>query len=146
MLTELCQYLRNWFELSKLHGSFKVEGGVLTYADGTALPVLQNQYYRVIGSVFSDGVHKYGVETLVNEPEFLGSVWTMGVPTELVTLAGEIAAWRETNADALNSPYQSESFGGYSYSLKSGGADAGQSGGPTWQSQFAARLAPWRKI
>lgn len=146
MLTEVCQYLRNWFELSKLHGSFKVENGVLTYANGTAVPVLQNQYYRVIGSVFSDGVHKYGVESLTDEPKFSGSIWLMGISPEVVTLVNEISTWRETNAGAIDSPYQSESFGGYSYNLKSGGNADGGSGGVTWQSQFASRLAPWRKI
>lgn len=148
MLTQICQYLRNWFERDRWTGAFQVSGGVLTDADGAPLSLLDGQYFRVIGSVLNDGVHKYGGETdtLTDEPEFSGAVWSMAVPPGLIELADEITTWIETNQTALNTPYQSESFGGYTYSLRAGSADAGASGGITWQSQFAARLAPWRKI
>lgn len=146
MLTQICQYLRNWFEREKIHGNFVVSGGVLTYADGTALPLLTGQYYRICGSVFNDGVHVFDDADLTDEPVFFGAVWAMAVPPDLVALSEEITGWNTANAAALASPYQSESFGGYSYSLKSGGSADGASGGLTWQTQFAARLAPWRKI
>lgn len=147
MLTQLCQYLRNWFERDKFYGSFTIADGVLTYGDGAALPLLTGQYYRIVGSVFSDGVHRWadGEETLPDE-SFTGAVWSMGPPAGLLTLAAEIETWINDNQAALNSPYQSESFGGYSYSLKSGGSADGGAGGVTWQSQFAARLSPWRKM
>ena len=54
MLTQLCQYLRNWFERDIFYGSFTIADGVLTYEDGTPLPLLTGQYYRIVGSVFSD--------------------------------------------------------------------------------------------
>lgn len=160
MLTQICQYLRNWFERGVWLGDFRVSGGVLTYADGTALPLLNGQYYRVIGSVFNDGVHKFGTETvtennahvtrpfetLADEPEFSGAVWEMAVPPVVVELDAEIEQWITDNAKAIASPYQSESFGGYSYSLRGGTNSAGEATGATWQSQFAARLSPWRKI
>lgn len=162
MLTEICQYLRNWFERGVWLGDFKVSGGVLTYADGTALPLLNGQYYRVIGSVFNDGVHRYGTETvtennatvtrlldpLTDEPEFFGTVCPMGGSDfpALLSLAEEIEQWCADNAKAIASPYQSESFGGYSYSLRGGTNSAGEATGATWQSQFEARLAPYRKI
>lgn len=151
MLTEICQYLRNWFERDKWYDAFKVTDGVLTYADGVALPLLDGQYYRIIGSVFSDGVHKWGDEedVLTDEPEFSGAVWPMRVPPDVAALAADIAAWSEANRAAINSPYQSESFGGYSYSLRSASGASGADGGNgavTWQAQFAARLGPWRKI
>lgn len=148
MLTQICQEINNWFERYRLYGTFIVTGGVLTYADGTALPLLDGQYYRVRGSVFGDGVHKWGdlTDALTDEPAFDGAVWPMAVPPDVVQLAEDIDAWTEANAEAINSPYQSESFGGYSYSLKSGGAADGGAGGVTWQGQFAARLNAWRKI
>ena len=160
MLTEICQYLRNWFEREIIASEFTVSGGVLARADGVALPLLPGQYYRIIGSVFNDGVHRYGVEeveenntlveklyeTLTDEPEFFGAVWTMAVPSVIAELDGEIASWVAENADVLSSPFQSESFGGYSYSLKSGGGGEEGTNGVSWQTQFASKLAPWRKI
>ena len=64
MLTQICQYLRNWFVRQQFFGTFVVEDGEIKYADGTALPLLPEQYYRVIGSVFNDGVKQYCVDTL----------------------------------------------------------------------------------
>lgn len=139
MLTEVLRLLRNWFERDKVFGTFSVVGGVLT---GTEVNIQPNQYYRIIGSVFNDGVHKQG-ETLTDEESFNGAVWLLAIPKEVVDLADEITQWIAANGSALNSPYQSESFGGYSYSLKSGGASGGA---VTWQSQFANRLNAWRKI
>ena len=37
MLTEICQYLRNWFESDKLTGQFIATNGRATYADGTVV-------------------------------------------------------------------------------------------------------------
>ena len=147
MLTEICQYLRNWFEYYKLTGRFVVSTGRITYADGTALSILNGQYYRIVGSVFNDGVHKLGEsDTLTDESEFTGAVWLMAVPPAVVQLDADITQWLTDNAAAINSPYASESFGGYSYSLRSGNAADGDSTGATWQSQFKTRLSPWRKI
>lgn len=160
MLTEICQYLRNWFERDIILGDFVVSGGVITAADGTALPLLQGQYYRIIGSVFNDGAHQYGtkevtnnnvtsevlIEQLIDEPIFSGAVWSMAVPPAVVALDAEISSWIADNAQALNSPYQSESFGGYSYSLKTGNSVSGEDYDVTWQNQFKSKLSPWRKI
>ena len=151
MLTEICQYLRNFFERDKWHDAFKVAGGVLTYADGAALPLMDGQYYRIIGSVFNDGVHKWGdvEDALIDEPKFTGSVWPMAVPPDLINLADEIKAWNEKygGVDSTNmSPFSSESFGGYSYNKAQGFAATGGGMLTSWQSLYAARLAPWRKI
>ena len=144
MLTEICQYLRNWFDVSKYFGEFVISGGNITFHDGSALPLQNNQYFRIVGSVFNDGVHKYGANDLGNE-EFYGGVWAMAVPPVIVDLVEEIEDWSQLNAEAINSPYQSESFGGYSYTKAGGNSSTGTSE-ISWQSQFAARLAPWRKI
>ena len=145
MLTEICAFLRNWFDRKRIFGNFAVSGGQLTYADGSALPLLNNQYFRVVGSVFNDGVHQYPATDLTDET-FYGAVWGMACPPDFLALVQEISDWCTANADAIATPYQSESFAGhYSYTMKSSagsdGADA-----TTWQAHFAARLAPWRKI
>lgn len=142
MLTEICKYLRNWFETARIVSAFKINSdGILTFLDGRPVPLAVGQYYRIVGSVFNDGVHECGNEDLRPE-EFNGAVWPMAVPRSVCSLAMEIDGWTAANADAIKSPYQSESFGGYSYSMR--GDSSG--GGVSWQSQFSARLAPWRKI
>ena len=147
MLTELCAELRNYF---LAHREDDVHTGTYTISGGSLgeLDFLQSgQYYRIAGSVFNDGVHKYGdrKEELRDET-FSGAVWAMAVPPAVVALAGEIDAWNTANAEALNSPYQSESFGGYSYSKASGGSGAGGSGGYSWQDHFAGKLNKWRRL
>lgn len=160
-LTTVCQYLRNWFDRDRLVGEFVIEDGAISYANGIALPLLTGQYYRIIGSVFNDGVHIYGTKTvtpsqgepyeelidpLTDEPAFSGAVWSMAVPPAVVELAAEIETWTNANADAINSPYNSESFGGYSYTVRNASSGSGEDSGITWQGQFKTRLNPWRKI
>ena len=146
MLTQVCQYLRNWFERTKYIGDFVIANGELTYGDGSSLPLLSGQYYRIVGSVLNDGVHRKGEEGSLSDESFHGSVWSMAVPPVVVELAADIESWVSSNLAAVNSPYQSESFAGYSYTLRGGVNSSGQAVGATWQSQFEARLAPWRKI
>lgn len=147
MLSEICLYLRNWFNEGQpqYFGNFKISDGVLTY-DGE-MEIQTNQYYRITGSVFNNGVHKRGSEKLVDE-SFYGGVWLMAVPPAVVELAGEIAEW-QTKYGAVDSqnmsPFQSESFRGYSYTKASGGS-SGSGTVPTWQSVFRDRLLRYRKI
>ena len=139
MLTELCGVLRNWFETDRISGTYTVENGSIT------LPFLQNgQFFRVVGSVFNDGVHQYPDYAMADET-FDGSIWPMSVPPALLCLGEEIKAWQEKNGDIAASPYTSESFGGYSYSKSTSGSATGD-GMVTWQSVFKSRLNQWRKI
>lgn len=148
MLTELCQELRNWFERDKYIGTFTIEDGQISVPDGS---IQSGQYFRIIGSVFNDGVHKYepdseDAETLTDEI-FEGAVWTMAVPPAVVDLSGRINEWSTKYGDLVSSPYSSESFGGYSYVKAGSGRGNGDSSmGPTWQSAFADELNRWRKI
>ena len=144
MLTELCQELHNWFERERHIGTFTIEAGVLT-----GLDLLNGQYYRIIGSVFNDGVHKYGDATdVLTDETFEGAVWALGIPKAVIDLAAEIAAWRakyESADSAAMSPFNSESFGGYSYA-KSGAGVTSSSGAGGWVGVFASQLNRWRKI
>lgn len=147
MLTEICQYLRNWFARDVLVGDFVISGRLISGADGTALSFRDGQYFRVVGSLFNDGVHKYAdITDELTDEEFAGAVWFMAVPPDFLKLCDEIGAWVTANQAAINSPYNAESFGGYSYSLRTSGGSDQNSIGATWQSQFASRLSPWRKI
>lgn len=150
MLTEMCLYLKNWFDFEqpKYFGIFKIENGALTSLnDGDIL--VPNQYYRIVGSTFNDGVYKHSGETLIDET-FNGAVWLMAVPPDVVSLATEIKEWQTKygGVESENmSPFSSESFGGYSYSKLSGGTkNSSVNSTPTWQGVYADRLARYKKI
>lgn len=140
ILSELCQELKNWFcDESDIHlGTYAIENGVLS------LPfLLDGQYFRIVGSVLNDGVYKYDESLELQDETFTGAVWAMKVPPSFVDLATEIENWIQKNGEVVSSPYQSESWGGYSYSMKSGGAE---SGSVSWKSVFGGSLNRWRKL
>lgn len=149
MLTELCDYLKNWFVVSMYYGDFKIADGAITYADGTGLPLQIGQHFRIVDSIFNDGVYEYGAEQSLKDEVFEGSVWAMAIPPKLIKMVNEeIIPWRVKNESldsAMMSPFNSESFGGYSYS-KSGGNTANTANGGSWQSVFGNRLARYRKV
>ena len=139
MLEQVLMNIRNWFPVKGgIHsGTFTIKDG------GITLPFLaEGQYFRICGSVFNDGLHQYPAADLVDE-EFSGSILELAIPPAVVDLADEIGAWQEKNGEASASPYQSESFGGYSYSKAT---DAETGGAVTWQSAFKQQLSAWRKI
>lgn len=141
MLTELCQYLKNWFVVNdrdKHFGKFEISGGKIA----PLFNLQEGQYFRIVGSVFNDGVHQ-STDTLTDEAPFEGAIWLMRIPKAVLDLDKDIDDWVKANTGAINSPYQSESFGGYSYTKASGNTSSGLIG---WQSQFADRLNRWRKI
>lgn len=147
MLTELCQELRNWFDrdLPKINGEFQVQNGSIS----GDIDLKVGQYFRIIGSVFNDGVHIYPYDESLVDEDFVGSIWAMAVPPSVIALAGEIEAWQNKYGgvdSVLMSPFQSESFGGYSYSKSGGGSGDGTSSAGTWQGAFSARLNRWRKL
>lgn len=136
MLETVLQNLNNWFLVPDgVHaGEVTVQGGQIT------LPFLQTgQYFRVVGSVFNDGLHQYPVADLTDET-FTGSVWALAVPKAVIELAEEIDAWQTKNGDP--GPFTSESFGGYSYSKATNAS--GMAVG--WQDVFKSRLNDWRRI
>jgi hypothetical protein len=148
-LTDLCVELNNYFEVTRCIGTFKISGGVIDLsrllADGS---LQRGQFFRIAGSVFNDGVYQYPCTGLTDET-FDGAIWPMAVPKAAMGLLADIQAWIEANStdSQLNSPYQSESFGGYSYSKINNGSGAGASADlGTWQNQFRSRLNKWRKI
>lgn len=146
MLSELCRELRNWFDIDRQFGDFTIENGSIVAFNGDE--PLTNQYIRIVGSVFNDGVYKYPVSGLQDET-FNGAVWFLAIPAEVISLSQDIDEWKAKYAgvdSAAMSPFNSESFGGYSYSKSGGGSSDGATNAGTWQGAFASRLNMWRKI
>lgn len=134
MIDEICASLHNYFAVDIVPGEYTVNDGEIT------LPFLAaGQFFRVVGSIFCDGVYRCG-DKLPEDETFDGAIWALAIPPALEAIAAEIEEWKAKNADVLASPYQSESFGGYSYSKGTGSDSA------SWQGAFASRLNRWRKI
>ena len=135
-LTNLCAELRNYFETKKRFGTFTISDGSLSPSN-----FLQSgQYYRIVGSVFNDGVHRHPAHDLTDET-FDGAVWAMAVPPAVVELLQKIQEFEAATANAPTA-YTSESFGGYSYTKATD-----ENGLPVgWRSVFKSELNRWRKL
>ena len=144
----VCSYLRNWFDRNQQHftGIITIQNGALAETYGLNV----GQYFRIVGShANNDGVYKYPV-TILNDEVFDGAIVCMSIPLPVLGVMDKIEAWETKYADVNGvnmSPFNSESFGGYSYSKSSGGAgDSTKDKSGTWQGAFGAELQPWRKM
>ena len=138
MITELCAELRNWFVVPDgVHiQTYTISGGSIAPLDF----LQEGQHFRIVGSVFNDGVYQYPATSLTDEV-FEGAVWAMAVPPTLIDLSAEIEAYNDSDAGKPTG-FASESFGGYSYTkaTDANGAPIG------WQKAFESRLNKWRKL
>lgn len=145
MLEQILRYLQNWF---RVHDSVDgIHPGTYTIEDGSiALPFLQSgQYFRIMGSVFNDGLFCYGtdMEALANET-FSGTIWALAIPKDVLSAAIEAEEWMRANAGAVSGPYASESFGGYSYTKDTtAAASVSQTGIPA---HILAKLSGYKKV
>jgi hypothetical protein len=133
VLEAVLTYLNNWFAWEMYAGTFTVTGRKLALPD-----LAEGQHFRIVGSVFNDGLHQYPATDLADET-FTGAVWALAVPKAVIALAEEIQAWAAKNQPGA---YTSESFGGYSYTRATNAKGAAVG----WQDAFAAQLAPYRKL
>lgn len=142
MLTELCHELKNWFTKSDkdiITKTFTIADGVIT----PEVDIKENQYFRIVDSLYNDGVHCNNDSDVLLDETFDGGIWLMYVPQEIVALSKDIDKWNETNGKVLDNPYKSENFAGtYSYTKK----QSSSGGSYTWRDHFAHRLNRWRKV
>ena len=149
-------HIHNWFVRETM--GVKVVGGFLPASVTSRM--IDGQWYRIEGSYLNDGVHRYP-DSELEEESFEGRLSLLAIPKALMLVIDQIQLWlddyeeaRGLNADArrkaLSSPYQSESFDGYSYTMRSdiasNSASGGLSGASGWQQEFAPMLNQWRKV
>ena len=139
MLEQILDFIHNYFIKEVYRGTFKIENGILAVDF-----LLDGQYFKINGSLLNEGIYQYPANDLKDE-EFKGEIWSMAVPKSITDLAIEIEDWQKEYGDKLNSPFQSESFGGYSYS-KASGTDSKGNSLTTWQGVFGSRLNAYRKL
>lgn len=142
-IKEICDYIHNYFEKDEYTRDFTITDGALVL--DSSIKLLDNQYYMIKGSVFNDGIYKHP-ETTLKDEVFKGALITMAVPPDVISLMAKITEWETANKDVLQSPFNSESFGGYSYSKGTSNKKDGSSGNVTWRDVFGDKLKAYRKI
>lgn len=118
MLEQVLMELHNWFRVRDnvdgiYHGEYTIQDGQIT------LPFLLNgQYFRIMGSVFNDGLHQYQapkspeeepeepLKSVSDKPEeepenpknpdltdetFEGTIWALAVPKAVIDISDEVA-------------------------------------------------------
>lgn len=140
ILTKLMRESNNWGggrNPIRRPGTYVITGGAI------ALDFLKpGQYYRILGSVFNDGVYRYGAESDLMDETFEGGIWALFVTRDFIADAQEIATWETKYGDSAVSPFTMESFGGYSYQKA---VRDGTSGGG-WESALTSMIRRWRKL
>ena len=116
-------------------GKFTIDGGNITPSDF----LKENDYYRIIGSKFNDGLYQYPNSDLTDE-EFDGAVWVMRIPA-VITIAQDIEKYAQSD-EGKQSAYVSESFGGYSYTKATNSKGVPLS----WKRVFEDELHDWSII
>ena len=142
LMDEVCGTIHNYFAIRDAvqTGSFTIAGG------GIEADFLQNgQYFRVIGSVFNDGIWQFPAEGMTDET-FKGSIVPLAIPQAFIAIVDEIQKWINDYGASVMSPMQSESFNNYSYSKAAGTAQDGSYAALSWENIFAKRLERWRKL
>lgn len=141
MLEQILDHIHNYFIKDVHRGEYKIAANTIN------LPFLvDGQYFKIVGSIFNDGLHEYPAFNLHDET-FEGEIWALAIPNAVINLSREVDDWIEKYGEQAASPYQSESFGGYSYSKKSSGNQSSNRGDVfNWQDVFKSRLNHWRKI
>lgn len=140
-------HIHNWFERGTTQVcNCTIDNGSLP--DTVSMP--DGVWYRIQGSLLNDGLHMHPDLALTDET-FSGTISVCAIPRPLLAICDSIEAYMQAYANARQkaseSVYQSESFGGYTYSIKGELAGNTASGGLTgWQAAFASELNPWRKI
>lgn len=138
MIYDVMKSINNFFEDENgyHYGTWEIKDGLIT------LPfLLNNQYFRIIGSVFNDGVYKYDANLELADETFDGTIVALKPPKAFMDLVAEIQAFNDKYGTIT--PYTSESFLNYSYSKASGTNGTGQI---TWMDAYRSKLNKWRKL
>jgi hypothetical protein len=140
-INEICGFIHNDFVARTIMGTFEIVDGSLVFPENAN--ILDGQFFKIENSVLNDGIYQHPEDKL-NDERFTGAVSLLRIPPEVIEIAEEIKNWEQENVAALNSPYQSESFGNYSFTKASGNTADGNA--YSWREVFGNRLAKYRKI
>jgi len=139
-LPELLDVLNNYFDDESIAGDFTISGGAFINLPTT---IMADQWYKIDGSVFNDGIYQKGKETTLKDETFAGYVSAMRVPPAIDKLLADINAWITAKGDDQGmTGVVSESFDGYSYTKATN-----EKGMPaTWREVFSKQIVRYKKI
>ena len=150
MLQQICEHIHNYFIKTPYCGNFEIANGTISPSAGF---FKDGQRIWITGSDLNDGVYTYHPNGITNDDDteaaslkdetFAGTICALSIPRDLDATAAEIKAWIAKNGEVLSSPLASESFNGYSYSMKTGSTGGAAYG---WQDHFKTQLNRWRRI
>ena len=143
-MLEIMRDVKNYFVGNIIAGIFEIRKGAIDLdkelLKGYKFVIIQaDEKYGGLyslsdrGSLLKDGKR-------VRDGRFTGTLYLLDPPEDFLSLADEIKEYRKNNPQT---GIVSESFGGYSYSLHSGGAANAPSG---WREVFRSRLNKYRKM
>lgn len=146
MLEQVLHHIHNWFA----YDEFNVRCAISDSQLPASVSIPEGAWYRIEGSLLNDGLHRHPAEDLRDET-FSGTITICAIPNALLDVVEEIEDWQQAynkgRDKALESPYSSESFDGYSYNMRDySGANSASGGLSGWQAEFASRLNTWRKV
>jgi hypothetical protein len=155
-LEKVLYHIHNWFPVGFAQVvDCEIADGELPAPYSSSM--LDGQWYRIQGSIMNDGLHRHwvtypeGEESDLVDETFSGTITLLAIPKPLLSVAEEIDEYiqdtREADRAARSAKFRSESFDGYSYTLRDDSrAKNGSSGLTGWQAAFASDLSPWRKM
>ena len=149
MLQEIMEYIHNYFVPER------AEKKTYTISDGMISPSFDAEdgdRFLICMSRRNDGVYTWHPDGIKNDDDteaaglcdetFAGTIRVCSVPPAVLALSREKSEWEDAHSAQLSSPLQSESFNGYSYTLKTG-----KNGGAlTWfDTPSGKALERWRR-
>ena len=141
-LDDYCAELKNYFiadfDKDLYFDEFTIVGGKINLSF-----ISNNQYFRIVGSKFNDGVYCYDNKLTLVDETFTGAIWAMSVPPTFLEAVNEAEQYLTNNPIGLE--YQSESFGGYSYT-RTANQNSSESGFGYLPKTISTKLNRYRRL
>lgn len=127
MLQELMEHINNYFAPQYAEEKeYTIAGGVISPPFGAE----EGDRFWICMSRRNDGVYTWHEGYIANDDDtdvaglvdetFAGTIRVCSVPPAVLALSREKSKWEETYGGQQDSPIGSESFNGYSYTLRTG--------------------------
>ena len=127
MLQEMMAHINNYFvPLSADVVEYTISEGMISPSFGAE----EGDRFLICGSRRNDGVYTWHNSEITDDDDeevvglrdetFAGTIRVCSVPPAVLALSGEKKKWEEAHSAELNGVLGSESFNGYSYTLKTG--------------------------
>lgn len=94
LINEMCDTVNNYFDRERRFGRFEIKNGYLNAPD---LDIKENQYFRICGSLYNDGIYKIIHEKPVTWQQMTSGSWEIATDKEWEVENKPIKSWCEAN-------------------------------------------------